>query len=74
MSKQPVFTGKELIKILLKYGFTVSRIKGSHHFLKHADGRCTSILVHSNETIGKGLLSKILADCELSTSQITDAI
>jgi len=38
-TKYPKFSGKELIIELGKLGFEVSRIKGSHHFLKHRDGR-----------------------------------
>ena len=46
MSTSKAFSGKELIKILNKLGFEVIRIKGSHHFLKHIDGRTTVIPVH----------------------------
>ncbi len=70
MSKTPIFTGKELIKQLMRFGFEVTRIKGSHHFLKHSDGRCTTIPVHSNEEIGRGLLSKILTDCEIQINEL----
>ena len=66
MSNIPAVTGKQVIKTLKKKGFFVVRIKGSHHFLRHSDGRCTVIPVHSNETIGIGLFSKILKDCEFT--------
>jgi predicted RNA binding protein YcfA (HicA-like mRNA interferase family) len=39
--RHPKLTGRELIKILGKFGFDVIRTKGSHHFLKHTDGRAT---------------------------------
>jgi predicted RNA binding protein YcfA (HicA-like mRNA interferase family) len=48
-----------------KAGFEVARVKGSHHFLRHSDGRGTVVPVHAGETIGPGLLSAILRDCEL---------
>jgi len=41
MTKLPSVTGKELITALSKLGFQVIRIKGSHHFLRHQDGRAT---------------------------------
>ncbi|MHC4444758.1 MAG: type II toxin-antitoxin system HicA family toxin [Planctomycetota bacterium] len=50
-------TGLQLIKALRKMGFDVVRVKGSHHFLRHADGRCTVVPVHRGETIGRGLLA-----------------
>jgi predicted RNA binding protein YcfA (HicA-like mRNA interferase family) len=67
---QPRLTGKQLIKALLKYGFAVARIKGSHHILKHADGRRTVVPVHGRETIGPGLLNKILKDTEIDLLQL----
>lgn len=59
-------TGKEVIAALEKAGFRVARIKGSHYRLQHFDGRKTTVPVHGAETIGTGLLSKILRDVELS--------
>ena len=56
--------------ILSRLGFKVIRIKGSHHFLKHEDGRCTTVPVHGSEQIGSGLLVKILRDVELKKDEL----
>ncbi len=61
-SKQIVLTGKELIKILEKQGFVLVRINGYHHRLKHGDGRITTVPVHKNEDLPKGLLRKIVRE------------
>jgi predicted RNA binding protein YcfA (HicA-like mRNA interferase family) len=74
MGKLPSLTGKQLIAALARAGFTVTRIKGSHHFLKHPDGRRTVIPVHAGEAIGPGLLSQILRDCELSRDDLEKLI
>lgn len=58
--------GKELVAALRRGGFVVIRVKGSHHFLRHSDGRCTVVPVHAGETIGVGLMGKILSDCEMT--------
>ncbi|MCC7375298.1 MAG: type II toxin-antitoxin system HicA family toxin [Verrucomicrobiales bacterium] len=50
------------------------RIRGSHHFLAHPDGRRTVVPVHSGETIGPGLLRKILADAEIEHQQLIDLL
>ncbi|HBA65617.1 MAG TPA: hypothetical protein DCZ48_05445, partial [Methylococcaceae bacterium] len=42
----------------------------SHHFVQHPDGRSTVVPIHAGETIGPGLISKILRDCELSREQL----
>jgi predicted RNA binding protein YcfA (HicA-like mRNA interferase family) len=65
MTAWPSVTGKELATALKRAGFEVARVKGSHHFLHHDDGRTTVVPVHSGETIGPGLLSKVLRDCDI---------
>ena len=69
MSRLPRITGREIVAALRKAGFEVARIEGSHHFLRHADGRETVVPVHSGETIGPGLLSAILRDCEIDRDE-----
>ncbi len=67
MPRLPRVRGREAIAALRRAGFVVLRIKGSHHFLKHPDGRRTVIPIHAGETLGPGLLSKILHDTEMET-------
>jgi predicted RNA binding protein YcfA (HicA-like mRNA interferase family) len=69
MSNIPALTGKQIIKALQKADFVVLRIKGSHHFLSHPDGRKTVVPIHSGETIGKGLFAQILRDCDLTIDE-----
>ncbi|WP_250124511.1 type II toxin-antitoxin system HicA family toxin [Chroococcidiopsis sp. CCMEE 29] len=68
MSKLPSLTGREVIAAL-RAGFEVIRVRGSHHFLLHSEGRRTVILVHSGETIGPGLLAQILRDCQMTREE-----
>ena len=74
MSRAPRVTGPELIAALAKAGFGVVRVKGSHHFLRHQDGRGTVVPAHSGETIGLGLLHKILRDCQLTAEQPSELL
>ena len=62
MAKQLTLTGKELIKKLEAIGFSVVRINGSHHRMRHSDGRVTTVPVHRNEDLPKGLLRKIIRE------------
>jgi predicted RNA binding protein YcfA (HicA-like mRNA interferase family) len=59
---QLVISGKELIRLLEKLGFEVIRIDGSHHRIKHPDGRVTTVPVHKNEDLPKGLVRKIIRE------------
>jgi len=70
VSTLPTITGQRLIKALRKMGFEVIRTKGSHNFLQHPDGRCTVVPVHPSETIGRGLLTQIIRDCEISAEEL----
>ena len=69
MTRLPRITGKAVIAALQPIGFETVRIKGSHHFLMHSDGRSTVVPVHAGETIGPGLMTKILRDCELDRKE-----
>ena len=70
MSTFPAINGSRLIKALRRFGFEVVRSKGSHHFLRHPDGRCTVVPVHRGEMIGPGLLAQILRDCEITREEL----
>ena len=74
MSTHPSLTGRDVLRALLRAGFVVVRVKGSHHFARHADGRTTVVPVHSGETLGPGLLSKILRDCDLTRDALTSPL
>lgn len=69
MPKLSSISGTKLIKILSKEGFIKVRQKGSHARLEHPDGRKTSVPVHSGESVGVGLLRKILRDVNLTPDQ-----
>ena len=74
MSIYSAITGKSLVLVLRKLGFDEKRIKGSHHFLRHPDGRTTVIQVHSGESLGPGLLAKILRDVEKTRDELEELL
>ncbi len=70
MTSYSAVKGKDLIAALRRAGFSVIRTKGSHHFLRHVDGRSTVVPVHAGETIGVGLMTSILRDAKLSRDEL----
>jgi predicted RNA binding protein YcfA (HicA-like mRNA interferase family) len=46
----------------LRSGFILVRTNGSHHRFRHPDGRVTTVPVHANEDLPKGLLRKIIRE------------
>lgn len=67
-------TGPEPVKALERAGFSVMRARGGHQFLRHPDGRTTVVPVHGGETIGPGLLSKILRDIDLEAEELRELL
>lgn len=65
----PVLAGARVVRALEKAGFEVVRIRGSHHVLRHPDGRGTSVPVHGNQEVRGGTLRGILRDCGLTADE-----
>ena len=64
MAKLPRPSGKEMLRFRQQRGFTLVRIRGSHHFLEGQDHR-TSVPVHGNRPLKIGTLRSILRDIEM---------
>ncbi|WP_433790887.1 type II toxin-antitoxin system HicA family toxin [Actinoplanes sp. CA-252034] len=43
----PSVSGSRIVRALERHGFKVARVAGSHHILRHPDGRGTTVPVHS---------------------------
>lgn len=70
MPKLPQVKARDLIKVVLKLGFKFRDQSGSHAVYIHSDGRRTTIPVHPTETIGVGLLTKIInKDLQISRGE-----
>jgi len=62
MTKLPPISGKELVSFLEKIGFNIIRTKGSHIRLKSEDGKYTTVPIHADKELPKGLLRKIIRE------------
>jgi len=69
MSKLPSLTGERVIKALKRAGFEVVRQRGSHVYMSDSEGRKTVVPVHKGESVGTGLLVKIMRDAELTRDE-----
>lgn len=52
-------SGKALLKLLEKAGWTIDRISGSHYIMKR-DGQTITVPVHGNVDLKPGILNSIL--------------
>lgn len=60
MPKLPVLTPSEIIKILLKNGFTIDKIKGSHHILLNKDTKVRIVVPMHKKDLPKGTSFEII--------------
>ena len=51
-------SGKDFINKLMKDGWELDRVKGSHHIMRKHD-ICISVPVHSNEDLKTGILNAL---------------
>lgn len=74
MPPLPVIAGSRVVRALENAGFKVVRIRGSHHVLRHPDGRGTSVPVHGNQDVRVGTLRGILRDCGLTADEFLNLL
>ena len=68
--KFPVVDGGRLVRALKRAGFHVSTVVGSHHVMRHPDGRRTSVPVHGKTDLKTGTIAGILHDAGLTQDEL----
>ena len=74
MTNWPTLKSLDISKGLRRAGFELVRQKGSHARFEHEDGRATTLPIHADEDIGKGLFKKILRDIEMDIDEFRKLI
>jgi predicted RNA binding protein YcfA (HicA-like mRNA interferase family) len=72
--KLPVLSGKDVIKILERKGFTIKRQKGSHiHLVKTIENKTFHVTVplHGNKELNPFVLRSIIRQSGLSPSDFS---
>ena len=59
MPPVPAVRGSQVVGALEKAGFAVARINGSHHIMRHPDGRRTTVPVHAAGGLPGGRVAMI---------------
>ncbi len=67
-------SGKEIVRALAKDGWEIERVSGSHHVMRHADGRRISVPVHGNRPLPAGTLAAIRREAGRTASQLRDLL
>jgi predicted RNA binding protein YcfA (HicA-like mRNA interferase family) len=69
MPPVPSVRGQRVVRALERAGFKVARVAGSHHIMRHPDGRGTTVPVHPGRDLAKGTLRNILTDAGLTIEE-----
>jgi predicted RNA binding protein YcfA (HicA-like mRNA interferase family) len=65
----PSISGAKVVRALESAGFSVARVNGSHHVMRHPDGRSVAVPVHAGRDIAKGTLRGILTSVGLTPDE-----
>jgi predicted RNA binding protein YcfA (HicA-like mRNA interferase family) len=66
--------GIKVVKALQRAGFQVARISGSHHVMRHPDGRTVPVPVHPGRDMPKGTLRNILAIIGMEADELRELL
>ena len=70
MSELPVIRGDVAVKAFIRAGFQLDHVRGSHHILKKSGHRYhLSVPVHKGQTLGRGLLRKLIRDAGMTEEE-----
>ncbi|MBN1177196.1 MAG: type II toxin-antitoxin system HicA family toxin [Dehalococcoidales bacterium] len=72
MTKLPVVSGIECIKVLQKSGYQIKRTRGSHTWLV-CPGR-SPIPVPRHRELGRGILRKIIKSADISVDEFVELL
>lgn len=70
MPKLPTLNPKKIIKILIKKGFILDRVKGSHHVYYHPETRRRVVIPMHKKELPKGTLLEILKQAGISKDEL----
>ena len=71
MPRFPVATSREVIRVLTKLGFVLSRQAGTSHaiYCRPSDKRRTVVPVHAKKALKRRTLAAILRDAEIDVDE-----
>ena len=70
MPPVPSLPDLRIVRALGRHGFKVARVSGSHHIMRHPDGRGTTVPVHGGRDVAKGTPRGLLSDVGMSIDEL----
>ena len=73
-SRLPRISATEVIKVLERVGFTLSRQSGSHKIYKNAEGKRVTVPYHGTAILKPKTLKSILNDAGLTVEEFIELL
>jgi predicted RNA binding protein YcfA (HicA-like mRNA interferase family) len=70
MTRLPRVTAAQIIRVLEKKGFTLSRQSGSHMIFKNSAGRRVTVPFHAGKILHPKILKSIITDADISPEEL----
>lgn len=70
--KFPRLTAKEIIAVLERNGFILSRQSGSHRIYKNKEGKRVTVPFHGSKTLHPKVLKSILRDAGIGAEELEE--
>lgn len=74
MAKLPRLTAREIIAVLEKIGFSLSRQSGSHMIYKNAARKRATVPFHASKILHPKVVKSILRDAELTVEKLQELL
>ena len=74
MTKLPRVTAAEVIRVLERLGFRLSRQSGSHKIYKNPEGKRVTVPFHPGRVLHPKVLKSILRDAGLSVEEFIELL
>ncbi len=72
--KLPRVSGKKTVEALLRAGFEVHRVRGSHYILKHPETNRRVTVPYQRQELALKTLSSILRQAEISSQEFSKLV
>jgi len=72
--KLPRLTASEIIKVLEKYNFVLTRQSGSHKIYKNEKGNRATVPFHSGKILHPKVLKSILSEADLTIEDLREKL
>lgn len=70
----PRVTAGDVVRVLLRIGFSLARQSGSHRIYKNREGRRVTVPFHAGKVIHPKILGFILRDADLSAERFRELL